>query len=131
MKSVLLDTTAYSHLMRGETKVLDALAEAETVFMSLIVMGELNAGFASGTRKRENKDLLDKFLRKPTVKTLTLTAETAEIFGDIKHRLRQAGTPVPINDVWIAAQTQETGSLLISYDQHFRIIPGIRLLDLQ
>lgn len=130
MKSVLLDTTAYSHLLRGESRVLDALSEAETVFMSVIVLGELHAGFAGGTKKQENRQLLDKFLRKPTVKILLVTAETAELFGDLKNELRQAGTQMPINDVWIAAQARETGSAVISFDKHFQTIPGIRRLDL-
>ncbi|OGJ96292.1 MAG: twitching motility protein PilT, partial [Candidatus Raymondbacteria bacterium RifOxyC12_full_50_8] len=77
MKTVLLDTTAYSHLMRGEQAVLDVLAEAETVLVSVIVLGELNAGFASGTKKKENRELLNRFLRKPTVKINNITAETS------------------------------------------------------
>jgi len=130
MKSVLLDTTAYSRLMAGDQRVLEAVAGAETVFVSVIIMGELHAAFAKGTRKKENRGILDRFLRKPTVKILPVMAETAEIFGEIKHGLQEAGTPIPINDIWISAQARETGAMLITYDAHFRTVPGLRLMDL-
>jgi tRNA(fMet)-specific endonuclease VapC len=60
---------------------------------------------------------------------LNATSETAEIFGSLKNALRKAGTPLPINDVWIAAHGIETGSIIVTYDQHFRKILGIRLWD--
>ncbi len=75
----------------------------------------------------ENLRILDVFRAKPTVEFLGATAETAEIFAQIKDALRRAGTPIPINDVWIAAHAMETGTVLISYDEHFRRIPGLRL----
>ena len=63
------------------------------------------------------------------MKILNATTETAQIFGVIKSDLGKAGTPLPVNDVWIAAHAVETGSIIISYDRHFNIIPGIRLWD--
>jgi tRNA(fMet)-specific endonuclease VapC len=56
-----------------------------------------------------------------------LTLETAEIFGEIKDRLRRAGAPIPVNDLWLAAQAVETGSVLVTYDKHFSQVPGLRL----
>ena len=125
MKKVLLDTNAYVRLLRGDQDVLDVLGNADTVFLSVIVLGELFAGFKGGGRDVENRRQLDDFLRRPTVRILSATLETAEIFGDLKERLRKAGTPIPINDVWIAAQTMESGSYLISFDAHFAAIPGL------
>jgi tRNA(fMet)-specific endonuclease VapC len=69
-------------------------------------------------------------LLKPTVKILNATSETAEVFGFVKSNLRMAGTPVPINDVWIAAHGIETGSTIITYDTHFKKIAGVRLWDI-
>ncbi len=51
---------------------------------------------------------------------------TAEIFGEIKNFLKKSGTPIPINDVWIASHTVETGSVVITYDNHFKKVPGLR-----
>lgn len=126
MKSILLDTNAYTRLLTGEEDVLDVIGTAETVYMSIFVLGELYAGFAGGTKERENKDTLNRFLFKSSVKILNATAETAEVFGVVKQDLKKAGTPLPINDVWIAAHALETGSILVTYDGHFKNIAGIR-----
>ena len=127
---VLLDTNALSALWSGDERVLDALDQAECVFMSIIVLGELFAGFRGGTRMKENRTRLAGFLAKPTVRTLELSTETAEVYGQIKDVLKRAGTPIPINDVWLSAQAIETGSVLITFDRHFGSVSGIRLWDL-
>jgi tRNA(fMet)-specific endonuclease VapC len=129
MKKILLDTNAYSHFLRGDEKVLDALSAADEIFLSVIVMGELYAGFRGGKKEAENKAILDAFRRKPGVQMLLAGEETARIFGDIKFSPKSAGNPIPINDVWIAAQTMETGSVLVTFDRHFQNVAGLRLWD--
>ena len=127
MKKIVIDTNAYSRLMVGDTDVFEALASADTVYMSVFVLGELFAGFRGGVREEENRNILKQFLEKPTVKIMMASPETADIFGWLKHQLKLAGTPIPINDVWIAAHAIETGSMLITFDSHFDRIPGLRL----
>ena len=129
MRQVLLDTNAYAALLSGKEAVRDGLAEANTVYMSVFVLGELHCGFRGGTRPREDREILSRFLRKPKVKLLHATPETAEVFGDVKHGLRSAGTPIPLNDVWIAAHAIETGAVLMTFDKHFDRVPGLRLWD--
>ena len=129
MKKIILDSNAYTRLLAGDEKVLDVVASTETVFMSIFVLGELHAGFLGGSKERENRDVLKRFLLKPSVKILNATLETAEVFGSIKNTLRRAGTPLPINDVWIAAHCVETGSTIVTYDTHFKQVPGLRLWD--
>ena len=71
--------------------------------------------------------MLNKFLNKPTVQLLLGTEETAEIFAEIKRSLIKKGNPIPINDIWMAAHSIETGSILVTFDEHFKKIPGLRL----
>jgi|Deesub1362B_J571_1020462.scaffolds.fasta_scaffold01459_5 tRNA(fMet)-specific endonuclease VapC len=127
MKKILLDTNAYVSYLGGDHAVLDALAEAEIVYFSIFVLGELYAGFRRGSREIENYRILRKFIQKPSVTVLEAGNETAEIFGKVKNDLKVAGTPLPINDVWIAAHAVETGSVIVTYDAHFLKIPGIRV----
>ena len=129
MKTIVLDTCAYTRLLVGEEAVLDAISTAETVYISVFVLGELYSGFAGGSRERENKAFLQRFLLKPPVKILNATSETAEVFGLVKSNLKKAGTPLPINDVWIAAHAIETGSVVVTYDAHFTVVSGLRLWD--
>ena len=127
MKKILLDTNAYSRLLGGDVKVLDVLGIAEATYMSVFVLGELFAGFKGGEKEEENKKILQRFLLKSTVKIVNATIETAEIFGFVKENLKQAGAPIPINDVWIAAHAFETSSTVITYDKHFKRVPGLRV----
>ena len=126
MKKILLDTNCYTAYLAGDERVLSALAEAELVYMSIFVLGELFVGFRGGSKMQQNRDYLKRFLAKSTVIILEATMETAEIFGDLKDKLKKSGTPLPINDVWIAAHALETGCVLITYDAHFQHIVGLR-----
>ena len=129
MKKILIDTNAYSRLLAGNKKIFDVIGSAETIYMSIFVLGELYAGFAGGTKNMENKETLYSFLAKPTVKILNATSETAKLFGLLKNSLSKVGTPIPINDVWIAAHAIETGSSVITFDIHFKKVAGLRLWD--
>ena len=129
MSRILLDTNAYIRFLAGDVRVLNVLAGAERIYMSVFVLGELSAGFRAGRKGRENKNILDRFMEKPGVEVLDATRETADVFGLAKHSLKNAGTPIPINDVWIAAQALETGSILVTYDAHFQVVPGLRIWE--
>ncbi|MEA1949479.1 MAG: type II toxin-antitoxin system VapC family toxin [Thermodesulfobacteriota bacterium] len=127
MKKIILDTNAYTRLLAGDEDVLDIISMADTLYMSIFVLGELYAGFAGGSKEQENRETLNRFLLKPTVKILNATLETAEVFGMVKSKLKTAGTPLPINDIWIAAHAIETGSTIITFDKHFKEVSGLRL----
>jgi tRNA(fMet)-specific endonuclease VapC len=129
MRKVFLDTNAYVRYLTGDEEVLSSMGRADRVVMSVFVLGELYAGFRSGSKGRRNRELLETFLQKPSVEVLAATRETAEIFGQIKTELKRSGNPIPINDVWIAAHALEIGGVLITYDRHFQSVPGIRLWE--
>ena len=124
---ILLDTNAYSQLLRGNSEVFEIISEGAEIYLSVIVLGELFAGFHGGLRQKQNIQLLKKFLNKPQVSTISVSQYSAELFGELKYSLRKKGTPIPINDVWIAAHAVETGSILLTFDRHFEQIDGLRL----
>lgn len=127
MKAILLDTNAFTALFQGDTDVLDVVSKADSIYASAIVVGELEAGFRGGSRYSENLAVLDRFLSKPSVELLPVLRETSECFGRIKQSLKVKGTPIPINDVWVAAQCMQTGAVLVTYDAHFDSVDGLRV----
>jgi tRNA(fMet)-specific endonuclease VapC len=129
MRAVLLDTNAYIRFLAGDDKVLTCLAQASRVCMSVFVLGELLAGFRAGSKEKQNRHILDRFLAKPGVVVLEATRETAEYFGLIKAALKRSGQPIPLNDIWIAGHALETGAVLVTYDTHFAAVPGLRTWD--
>ncbi len=88
---------------------------------------ELLFGFRNGNRYAKNLALLDEFLDQPWVELQLVTRTTADRFGRIAAALRKAGTPIPTNDIWIAAHAFETGAELISLDRHFESVRGLPL----
>lgn len=129
MKKVLLDTNGYSGLLKGDKLIQAELEEASFIYFSVVVLGELLAAFKNGVHEAKNKRLLEKFTLKPSVTVIPVTEETADIYAQVVHLLKKQGTPIPVNDVWIAAHTIETGAKLITYDAHFSKIPGVRIWD--
>ncbi len=129
--AILLDTNAYSALKRGHEDLSDRLRHAETVVMSAVVVGELLYGFRHGTRLATNERDLDDFLGRPNTRLAEVTRTTANRYGKIAASLRSKGTPIPSNDIWIAAHAQETGALLLSFDGHFEAIDGLPWLKLE
>lgn len=125
MTRILLDTCAYSAFLRGHDELTAALQRAEEVCLTPIVLGELLAGFLRGGRAKKNRAELEAFLASPRVRVLAVDEETAERYALVLGALRAAGTPVPTNDVWIAASAMQHGLRLITTDAHFGRIPQI------
>jgi len=104
------------------------IRRSESVWVPAIVAGELLYGFRSGNRFEENSARLEAFLEAPTVDLLPVTFTTADRFGRIAAALRKKGTPIPTNDIWIAAQVMEVGADLLSSDSHFGAVEGLAWL---
>lgn len=122
---VLLDTSAYVRLLKGTPDLVDAVKEAETLLMSPIVLGELMFGFRKGTRLSENMNDMNEFLAQDTVHRIPLGEITADRYSRISGQLKRQGTPIPTNDIWIAAQAMEHGAELLTADRHFEQISGL------
>ena len=123
---IVLDTSAYSRLRAGHSTVLDWVSVADVVLMTVTSIGELEAGFLLGSRPDENRRVLNAFLDEPFVETLSVTIDTARTYGRIFAELRRAGAPMPVNDIWIAAQTIEAGAHLVTFDTDFARVHGLQ-----
>lgn len=122
---VLLDTNAYSDLMRGHRRVADIVRGAEEILLSAIVLGELLYGFRHGSRYERNAAELRSFLHNPYVSLVPIGPVTADRYSRVMAAMRSKGCPIPTNDAWIAAHVLETGADLISSDSHFEHVDGI------
>ncbi len=122
---LLLDTNAYVALMKGDEATATLVRSAEQLVFSTVVVGELLFGFRNGSRYERNATQLDEFLAQPWATLQSVTRITADRFGRVAAQLRRAGTPIPSNDIWIAAQAFETGADLVTFDRHFTTVLGL------
>jgi len=126
-----LDTSAYSQFKRGESAVANLLDRAEWVGIPSIVVGELFVGFLPGDRRTRNEEELAEFLANPAVEEVPVDREVARIYADIVTALRRAGTPLPTNDIWIAATSARVGSPILTFDEHFQAVGRVGTILLQ
>ena len=126
MRSILLDTNAYTAFKLGDAAVVEVVAHAERLCLNSVVLGELLGGFAAGTREAKNRAELAQFLDSPRVEVLPVTAQTADSHALVYSGLRRKGQPIPTNDLWIAASALEHGAGLLTRDAHFAQIDGLR-----
>lgn len=122
---VLIDTNIYSLAMRGDGGVVKSLRTIGTIGFSVISIGELYAGFRRGRHEEKNRRELAEFLDSDRVLVHSVDPETSGYYADILNTLKLAGTPVPTNDIWIAATVFQHGYRLYSVDRHFDYIPGL------
>jgi tRNA(fMet)-specific endonuclease VapC len=122
---VALDTNRLTDLFQGDALLAERLGACEEVWIPLVVLAEIKAGFYGGTQQHRNEILLQELLAKTTVGILLPSRETAEHYARLFVQLKRAGSPVPDNDLWIAALALEHDLLLITRDQHFERIPQL------
>ena len=117
-----LDGDRYSDFVRGRSDAVAVVSQAEVLIMPLIVLAELRAGFRYGTLAQKNEAGLRRFLQSERVSTLWADEATTHVYASLYADLRRAGTPVPLNDLWIAALCVQHDLPLYTRDAHFRRI---------
>ena len=122
---IALDTNRYVDLCRGLEQTSRLLSEADQVFIPFVVLAELRAGFALGRRAAENERVLRRFLLKEGVHPLFPDDQTTHHYASVFRQLKLQGTPVPTNDLWIAALVLQHNLILHARDRHFDHLPQI------
>ena len=130
MSRYCVDTSAYSHFKLGDVDVVDILDSAEWIGVSTVVLGELWTGFLQGRSVKKNEGELREFLANPVVEVLKVDQDVARAYAEIVVDLRKAGSPIPTNDIWIAAAAARAGAAVLTYDSHFRSVSRVGSLIL-
>jgi tRNA(fMet)-specific endonuclease VapC len=116
---IALDTNRYVDLCKGSDETVRLVSTAEAVFLPFVVVGELRAGFVLGKRTVANERVLRRFLLKPGVSVLYPDEQTTHHYAAAYRQLRVQGTPIPTNDLWIAALVLQHNLRLHDRDRHF------------
>lgn len=125
---LLLDTNRLSDALAQVDEVLEVLEAATLIGIPAIVLGEIRSGFLGGRRARDNETRLTWFLSQDGVQTMTVDGAVSHRYAQIHRALRNAGRPIPTNDLWIAALAIEHGLPVYTRDAHFAAVPGLARL---
>ena len=125
MRGILIDTNAYGAFKEGRPEAVAILRHAPLIGFSTVVLGELLGGFAAGAREASNREQLLAFLASERVRVYSVDSDTAESYARLYLSLRRKGTPIPTNDLWIAATARQHSLAVFTYDRHFREVEGV------
>ena len=124
MKPLLLDTNVLIKFLRGDKKIAKVVPTYEQILVSTVVIGEYKAGIDSETAVgRQQLSALEMFLDSPAVKIVEVTEDVADLYARLFRVLKANGTPIPQNDLWIAACAITKGAVVYSLDTHFSNVP--------
>lgn len=125
---ILIDTNRYSDFMKRVPDAMEIFADADRICVPFVVLAELRAGFSCGTIAKQNEASLVKFLSNDRVEVLYVDAQTTQCYAQVFAQLRRQGTPIPTNDMWIAAAALESGAALATDDGHFAAVEILQVV---
>jgi len=125
---LILDTNAYSNMMRRHENVVRVIGSATQIYLPAPVVGELFFGFQMWNRSQQNHQQLQQFLDHPLVEFSATDELVCNRYALILSQLKKKGQPIPTNDIWIAAHALTLGADLLSSDDHFSCIDGLSWL---
>ena len=121
---MILDTNALSAIAEGEPGAAKQFARAGRVAIPVIVLGEYRFGIALSRHQPEYERWLEDMVSVCDV--LEVSEGTAIWYAELRGQLKEAGTPIPSNDVWIAALALQHQQPVVSQDEHFDLVTGLR-----
>ena len=123
---MILDTDAVSALFAGDPALGEILKADQRHHLPVVVIGEYRYGLLRSRYRRQLERLLDSLIRESV--ELHVDETTAETYSRVREDLRRAGRPIPENDVWISALARQHDLPVVSRDEHFAHVPGLRRL---
>lgn len=121
---MILDTNALSALLDRDAALLGVIRQTPELALPVIVLGEFRFGIAVSRRRAAYEEWLARDLS--LFRVLPIVEETSTHYAAIRLELKANGTPIPANDVWIAALAREHHLSVVSQDMHFDCVTGIR-----
>jgi tRNA(fMet)-specific endonuclease VapC len=122
---IAIDTNRYVDFAKGLPEAVERFRRADEILVPFVVLGELRAGFAGGVRTGQNEANLVRFLDSRRVDVVFADEDTTHHYARLFHQLRRQGTPIPTNDLWIAALVIQYELHLFARDAHFDRLPQI------
>ena len=127
MNGEMLDTNVIIKYLAGDEAAKRLIDNASKISVPVIVVGELQYGAQKSSKKERNLALFVNFLSNFTI--VPVDENIAALYGEVKERLRANGINIPENDVWIAATAKSRQCKLLTFDAHFKLIDGLKVVS--
>ena len=120
---MILDTNGLSAVANGEAGLEPILRKAAQIAIPVIVLGEYRYGISQSRDRKHYELWLTESL--PKFRILDVDEGTTLFYAGVRAGLKRAGTPIPSNDVWVAALCRQHSLPIVSRDRHFDVVSGI------
>ncbi len=121
---MILDTNGLLALADGDFALEPILREATAVAVPVIALGEYRYGIRQSRDRARYERWLAAYI--PSYRVLAVAETTAQQYAEIREELRVKGRPIPANDLWIAALALQHALPLLSREQHFDSVSGLK-----
>jgi predicted nucleic acid-binding protein len=121
---VILDTNGLSAMADGDTSLEPLLQQAAEIAVPVIVLGEYRYGIRQSRHRARYERWLAEVLA--SCRVLVVDEGTAGQYAEVRDELKRSGRPIPGNDLWIAALARQHSLPLLSRDQHFDFVAGLK-----
>ena len=125
---LLIDSNRFIDFCAGDENVVSAFESASRLCIPFIVLAEIRSGGLVTKRGLNQVRILQELINQPGVQSIHSSDATSHHYAQIYSMLRKSGTPIPTNDIWIAALAIEHDLILFSRDSHFDKIPMLARL---
>lgn len=124
--SIAIDTNIVIRVLRDQEPFIEWLRGFDKLYLPVPVLGELRYGALNSTRPAKELEAVNRFATRCQV--LVIDSLVASRYGDLRHTLKRKGTPIPENDLWIAAICLQQAQTLATSDRHFAVVPDLTTL---
>lgn len=125
---LLFDTNIIIAFLKNEATVVDLFAKQDEINVSSITVGEMLYGALNSNQSEQNFDLYSRFFNYCNV--YKIDKNTSENYARIRFILKSKGTPIPENDIWIAATALEHSLSIVTRDKHILGIDFIKTISI-
>lgn len=126
-KKIAIDTNIAIGILNGHENVIVYLSNFDQIFIPVTVNGELLFGAHNSTKTEDNLSKFRQFISQCL--PMPVTEAVAESYALIRIGLKKRGTPIPENDIWIAAICMANNIPLLTKDKHFAHIEGLVIFN--
>ncbi len=122
-----VDTNAVIAYREGISEVCTLIDEADVIILPVTVLGELLYGALNSAKTEKNEQVIQLFAAYSLV--MQVDEAVATRYAKVRLNLKKNGTPIPENDIWVAAACLELEVPLLSRDGHFKYGKGLDVYD--
>jgi len=121
---IIVDTSVWIEYFNNHAGIAEEL-DRKLLACNIYIVGPIVTEILQGAKTNKDYQILeDSIDGLPFIET---SLAEWKLVGEISFKLRRKGLTIPVTDCIIAAAAINHGASVMTYDRHFKQIPGVKL----